>query len=78
MEASLRTDCAQIFSRCPKKSELPKIWGGGGGGCSPPRPPGPYAYDSDMISRFGRPVSVLSLITNHTLDQTTFTKTTVP
>ena len=25
----------------PKKSELPKIWGGG---CSPPRPPGPYAY----------------------------------
>ena len=24
----------------PKKSELPKIWGG----CSPPRPPGPYAY----------------------------------
>ena len=26
----------------PKKSELPKIWGGGGGGCSPP---GLYAYD---------------------------------
>ena len=74
METSLRTDFAQIFSRCPKKSELPKIWGG----CSPSRPPGPYAYDSDMISRFGRPVSVLSLITNHTLDQTTFTKTTVP
>ena len=28
------------FLSLPKKSELPKIWGG----CSPPRPPGPYAY----------------------------------
>ena len=28
------------FLLLPKKSELPKIWGG----CSPPRPPGPYAY----------------------------------
>ena len=32
METSLKTE--------KKKSELPKIWGG----CSPPRPPGPYAY----------------------------------
>ena len=40
METSLKTGFAQIFSCCPKKSELPKIWGG----CSPPRPPGPYAY----------------------------------
>ena len=29
------------FLLLPKKTELPKIWGG----CSPPRPPGPYAYD---------------------------------
>ena len=28
------------FLLLPKKSELPIIWGG----CSPPRPPGPYAY----------------------------------
>ena len=35
METSLRTGCAQIFSRCPKKSELPKIWGGGGGAAAP-------------------------------------------
>ena len=28
------------FLLLPKKSELPKIWGD----CSPPRPPGPYAY----------------------------------
>ena len=35
MVTSLKTDFAQIISRCPKKSELPKIWGG----CSPLRPP---------------------------------------
>ena len=29
------------FLLLPKKSELPKLWGG----CSPPRPPGPYAYE---------------------------------
>ena len=28
------------FLVLPKKSELPKIWGG----CSPPPPPDPYAY----------------------------------
>ena len=28
------------FLSLPKKFELPKIWGG----CSPPRPPSPYAY----------------------------------
>ena len=37
METSLKTDFAQIFSRCPKKSELPKIWGG----LQPPSPPRP-------------------------------------
>ena len=42
MKTSLKTGFAQIFSCCPKKYELPKLWGGGG--CSPPRPPGPYAY----------------------------------
>ena len=40
MVTSLKTDFAQIFSRCPKNLSCPKIWGG----CSPPRPPGPYAY----------------------------------
>ena len=40
METSLKTGFAQNFLSLPKKSELPKIWGG----CSPPRPPGPYAY----------------------------------
>ena len=35
MKTSLKTGFVQIFSCCPKKSELPKIWGG----CSPPRPP---------------------------------------
>ena len=47
METSLKTGFAQIFSSCPKKSELPKIWGG----CSPPRPPGPYAYASFYVPR---------------------------
>ena len=41
METSLRTGFAQIFSRCPQKMSCPKF----GGGCSPPRPPGPYAYE---------------------------------
>ena len=31
------------FSSCPKNSSYPKSWGG----CSPPRPPGPYAYAAD-------------------------------
>ena len=43
METSLKTGFAQIFSRCPKNLSCPKF----GGGCSPPRPPGPYAYDCD-------------------------------
>ena len=34
------------FLSLPKKSELPKIWGG----CSPPRPPGPYAYENTGLS----------------------------
>ena len=42
METSLKTGFAQNFSRCPKNLSCPKIWGG----CSPPRPPGPYAYDT--------------------------------
>ena len=40
METSLKTGFAQNFSRCPKNLSCPKIWGG----CSPPRPPDPYAY----------------------------------
>ena len=43
METSLKAGLAQIFSCCPKKSELPKIWGGGGAAV-PLAPPGPYAY----------------------------------
>ena len=35
------------FLLLPKKSELPKVWGG----CSPPRPPGPYAY-AQIFLRF--------------------------
>ena len=42
MQTSLNTGFAQIFSCCPKKSELPKIWGGGA--AAPLAPPGPYAY----------------------------------
>ena len=34
------------FLLLPKKSELPKLWAG----CSPPRPPGPYAYASEYIN----------------------------
>ena len=45
METSLKTGFAQIFSCCPQKTELPKTWGG----CSPPRPPGPYAYASKRL-----------------------------
>ena len=41
MKTSLKTGFAQIFSRCPKNLTCPKFRGGG---CSPPRPPGPYAY----------------------------------
>ena len=41
------------FLLLPKKSELPKLWGG----CSPPRPPGPYAYgfqkDDRLIAGYG-------------------------
>ena len=35
------------FLLLPKKSELPKVWGG----CSPPRPPGPYAYGQKQCLR---------------------------
>ena len=40
METSLKTGFAQIFSCYPKNLSCPNF----GGGCSPPRPPGPYAY----------------------------------
>ena len=40
MGTSLKTGFAQNFLVLPKKSDLPKIWGG----CSPPRLPGLYAY----------------------------------
>ena len=39
METSLKPGLPK-FLLLPKKSELPKSWGG----CSPPRPRGPYAY----------------------------------
>ena len=40
METSFKNWLCPNFLSLPKKSELPKLWGG----CSPPRPPGPYAY----------------------------------
>ena len=36
MQTSLKTGFAQIFSCCPKKSELPKIWGGAVAPLAPP------------------------------------------
>ena len=44
MKTSLRTGFAQIFSCCPKKAKLPKIWGVGAAAPLAPRLPGPYAY----------------------------------
>ena len=38
MKTSLKTGFAQIFSCCPKKAELPKIWGGAAAPLAPPRP----------------------------------------
>ena len=40
METSVKPGFAQIFSCCPKNLSCLKF----GGGCSPPRPPDPYAY----------------------------------
>ena len=37
MKTSLKTGFAQVFSCCPKKAELPKIWEG----LEPPSPPRP-------------------------------------
>ena len=45
METSLKTDFAQMFSRCPKNLSCPKF--GGGGATGPLAPPGPYAYAYD-------------------------------
>ena len=57
----LKTDFTQIFSPCPKKSELPKIWGG----CSPHRPPpGPYAYDRNPT----KPAGLIRITTCDSLD----------
>ena len=44
METSLKTGFAQVFYCCPKNLSCPNF----GGGCSPPRPPGPYAYGKDL------------------------------
>ena len=43
METSLKIGFAQVFSCCPKNLSCPNF----GGGCSPPRPPDPYAYAAD-------------------------------
>ena len=45
----------------PKKSELPKIWGG----FRPPRPPGPYAYVNETVT-----VSSLRLYVDDTTQYT--------
>ena len=47
METSLKTDFAQIFSRCPKNLSCPKF----GGAAAPLAPPGPYAYEQEKIRR---------------------------
>ena len=48
MKTSLKTGFAQIFSSCPKKMGVSKIfWGGEGGGCSPP-PNTPLARTSPL------------------------------
>ena len=56
METSLKIGFAQFFSCCPKKLSCPKFGGGGGGGGggappprSPPRLPGPCAYEFNQI-----------------------------
>ena len=46
------------FLLLPKKSELPKIWGG----CSPPRPPGPYAYDRQYKPEADSAVHLVSVV----------------
>ena len=50
METSLKTGFAQIFSCCPKNLSCPDF----GGGCSPPRPPGQYAYAEWTVMRMNR------------------------
>ena len=47
METSLKTDFAQIFSRCPKNLSCPKF----GGAAAPPRLPGPYPYACSPLAR---------------------------
>ena len=47
METSLKTDFAQIFSRCPKNLSCPKF-----GGLQPPSPPGPYAYGLELQLKY--------------------------
>ena len=51
METSLKTGSAQIFSCCPKKSELPKIWGGGAAAplAPPARTPMSFIYSERDI-----------------------------
>ena len=46
METSFKNWLCPNFLSLPKKSELPKLWRG----CSPPRPPGPYAYEGKIVS----------------------------
>ena len=48
METSFKNWLCPNFLSLPKKSELPKLWGG----CSPPRPPGPYAYGYVNFTKF--------------------------
>ena len=45
MKTSLKAGIGQIFSCCPKNLGCPKF----GGGCSPPRPPGPYAFGINRV-----------------------------
>ena len=53
MVTSLKTDFAQIFSRCTKNLSCPKF----GGAAAPLAPPGPYAYAFITV--------VFSFVLNH-------------
>ena len=48
METSFKNWLCPNFLVLPKESELPKLWGG----CSPPGPPGLYAYDNLELLSF--------------------------
>ena len=57
MQTSLKTGFAKIFSCCPKKSELPKIWGG----LQPPSPPRPVRLLVSLLKKCAKICVILNL-----------------